>query len=78
MTQLLVMELVTLQRAIARTMEYRAFIYGYMSLPDIDDGMVNYGEKKCYLCGFGLNNTDSIPFRECVVLFLRKLYLEEY
>ena len=78
MTQLLVMELVTLQRAIARAMENRAFIYAYMSLPDIDDGMVDYCAKKCYLCGFGLNNTDPIPFRECVVFFLHKLYLEEY
>ena len=78
MTQLLVMELVTLQRAIAEAMEYRGYLYGNMSLPDIDDGMVNYCEKKCYLCGFGLNNLDPIPFRECVVFFLRKLYMEEY
>ena len=78
MTQLLVMELATIQRAIGRAMEYRGRLYGFLPLPKIDEAMVDYCEKKCYLCGFGLNNVDPIPFRECVVFFLRKLYLEEY
>ena len=78
MTQLLVMELTTIQRAFGRAMEYTGYIYGFLPQPKIDEAMVDYCEKKCYLCGFGLNNIEPVPFRECVVFFLRKLYLEEY
>ena len=78
MAQLLVMELTTIERTFGRTMEFDGGLYGILPQPKIDEAMVDYSEKKCYLCGFGLNNIEPVPYRECVVFFLRKLYLEEY
>ena len=80
MTQMMTMEMVSIQRAITRAMFERTFYHGSLQRRVRLDSMEGYLLTKCYLCGFDLDNDAAtpVPFRESVEFWLRKLYMKEY
>ena len=78
LTQLLVMEMVVIQRAIVLAMTTRNFILATLSSAVVQVAMKDCASKSCSLCGFGLDNVSIIPFRQSIEFCLRKLYMKEY
>ena len=66
LTQLMMMEMITIQRAIARAMLTRNFYNGVLHKAVVANAMKDYISEKCYLCGFDLDNVATIPFRQSV------------
>ena len=76
--QLMIMEIMTMQRAITRALATRNFLHNVLPRTEVTHAMKDYFLQKCYLCGFDLDNRAIIPYRESVEFCLRKLYMREY
>ena len=78
LTQMLTLEIYVLQRIIQEHLSARCNRYANLDQRTINREMEGYEKKNCFLCGFSVNNTTTIPFEDSVRFCLRKIYMELY
>ena len=78
MTQMMTMELSALQSLVHSMLKKKELKHGVLNNRSIISAMENYETKNCALCGFTLDDSAIIPFKETVMFTLRKIYMTQY
>ena len=78
MTQMMTMEISALQGVVHTMLKSKELKYGVLNNRTIMLAMENYETKNCVLCGFTLDDSAIIPFKETVMFTLRKIYMTQY